>query len=144
MLLFLFFGRTIALASLAAGIIVQQVPVLLNLVCHLPKLGYKNYETGDDSVNVWWVALLTAGEGWHNNHHASPGSAKSGIRPYEFDPSWLMLRLMKAAGLVSWMNEKSPTLPIKSEGSLFALFESWHNENERVINKIALEEPSAT
>jgi len=108
-LLLLFFGRTIALASLAAAIIVQQVPVLLNLVCHLPKLGYKNYETADDSVNVWWVALLTGGEGWHNNHHAFPGSARSGFRPFEIDLSWLMIRLMKASGLVSWMNEESPS-----------------------------------
>ncbi len=56
------FGWVIALASLLAGVIVQQVPLLLNLVCHLPWLGYKNYETGDDSVNVWWVAFLTAGK----------------------------------------------------------------------------------
>lgn len=89
--------------------VVQQVPLLLNVICicHLPKLGYKNYQTGDDSVNVLWVALLTAGEGWHNNHHAFPGSARSGFRRFETDPSWLMLRLMKLIGLVSWMHEES-------------------------------------
>lgn len=101
------FGWTIALASLAAAVIVQQVPLLLNVVCHLPKLGYKNYQTGDDSVNVWWVALLTAGEGWHNNHHAFPGSARSGLKPRELDLSWLTIRLMKSVGLVASVNEIS-------------------------------------
>lgn len=106
-LLLLCFGWTTALASLAAATIVQQVPLLLNVVCHLPKLGYKNYDTADDSVNVWWVAVLTAGEGWHNNHHAFPGSARSGFRRFEIDPSWLMIRLMKLFGLVSWRHEDS-------------------------------------
>jgi fatty-acid desaturase len=106
-ILLLCFGWTIALASLAAGFFVWQMPLLLNVVCHIPKLGYKNYETGDDSVNVWWVALLTAGEGWHNNHHAFPGSARSGLRRFEIDLSWLTLRLLKFIGLISWMREES-------------------------------------
>lgn len=101
------FGWLPALANLASALTVQQIPLLLNVVCHQPKLGYKNYDTGDDSVNVWWVALLTAGEGWHNNHHAFPGSARSGFRPFEFDASWLVLRLLKQLGLVDWMNEAS-------------------------------------
>ena len=83
------------------------MPLLLNVACHIPKLGYKNYDTGDDSVNVWWVALLTIGEGWHNNHHAFPGSARSGLRRFEIDLSWLMIRFMKLIGLISWMHEKS-------------------------------------
>jgi stearoyl-CoA desaturase (delta-9 desaturase) len=107
LVLLLCFGWTIALASLAAGSIVQQVPLLLNLICHLPRLGYKNYATGDDSVNVWWVALLTGGEGWHNNHHAFPGSARSGLRRFEIDTSWLMIGFMKLCGLVSWSHEAS-------------------------------------
>ena len=101
------FGWVVALASLTAGVVVQQIPLLLNVVCHIPKLGYKNFATSDDSVNVWWVALLTAGEGWHNNHHAFPGSARSGMRRLEFDLSWLTLRLMKLMGLVRWINEAS-------------------------------------
>ena len=101
------FGWTVMVANVLAALLVQQVPLLLNVICHLPKLGYKNFPTPDDSVNVWWVACLTAGEGWHNNHHAFPGSARSGFRFYEFDPSWLTLRLMKLFGLVSWMHEES-------------------------------------
>jgi sn-1 stearoyl-lipid 9-desaturase len=101
------FGWMTAVASFASALTVQQIPLLLNVVCHQPKLGYKTYDTGDDSVNVWWVALLTAGEGWHNNHHAFPGSARSGFKPFELDASWMMLRLLKAVGLVDWMNEPS-------------------------------------
>lgn len=107
LLLLLCFGWVVALASLLAALTVQQIPLLLNVICHLPKLGYKNYPTGDDSVNVWWVALLTAGEGWHNNHHAFPGSARSGFKSFELDLSWLMIRCMKRLGLVSRVHEDS-------------------------------------
>jgi fatty-acid desaturase len=107
LVLLLFCGWHIALASFLAGILVQQIPLLLNVVCHIPRLGYKNYQTAEDSVNVWWVALLSAGEGWHNNHHAHPGSARSGLRPFELDLSWIMIRLMKCCGLVGWLREES-------------------------------------
>lgn len=104
------FGWKVALASLVAGLVVLQVPLFLNVLCHIPKLGYKNFATADDSVNVWWVAFLTCGEGWHNNHHAFPGSAKSGIKPLEFDLSWQFLRLMKKCGMVSYVNEAAPKI----------------------------------
>ncbi len=105
LIILVLFGWKVALASLIAGFTVLQIPLLLNVVCHIPRLGYKNYATRDDSVNVWWVALLTAGEGWHNNHHAFPGSARAGIRKFEVDLSWLTLRLLKACKLVSGMHE---------------------------------------
>src|ERR1700733_11826564 len=71
------FGWKIALASLLAGLIVQQVPFMVNLLCHKPKLGYKNFVTTDDSVNVWWLTLIPLGDNWHNNPHAYPGCARS-------------------------------------------------------------------
>jgi len=108
-LLLVCFGWQVALASLLAAVFVWQVPLLLNVVCHIPKLGYKTFATADDSVNVWWVALLAMGEGWHNNHHAFPGSSRSGLLPHEIDFSWLTLRLMKMLGWVSWMNEANPS-----------------------------------
>lgn len=105
--LWYFFGWQVALASLLAGVAVLGIPLLLNVACHLPKLGYKNYNVNDDSVNVWWVGLLAMGEGWHNNHHAQPGSAKTGMRPWEFDLSWLIICLMKKLNLVSRVNFKT-------------------------------------
>jgi sn-1 stearoyl-lipid 9-desaturase len=111
------FGWVPAIASLLAGLSVLQVPVMLNIICHLPKFGYRNYDTADDSVNVWWVALLAMGEGWHNNHHAMPASAKSGMKPHEFDLSWLIIKGMKMLGLVDRVNvqNKSPESFRRSE-----------------------------
>jgi stearoyl-CoA desaturase (delta-9 desaturase) len=114
LLILFWFGWVPALASLLAGWALLQIPLLLNVVCHKPRLGYKTYPTPDDSVNVWWVALLAFGEGWHNNHHAFPGSARSGLKPYEMDMSWLMLRFMKLIGLVGWMHEESSSSRYKA------------------------------
>lgn len=101
------FGWRAALGSALAGAAALQIPLMLNVVCHMPKMGYKTFARDDDSVNVWWVALLAHGEGWHNNHHAFPGSARSGLRSKEFDLSWLTLRALRSVGLVNWMNEAS-------------------------------------
>src|SRR5205085_1051064 len=99
------FGWVPALASLLAGFAVLQIPLMLNVACHIPRLGYKNFATADDSVNVWWVGILAMGEGWHNNHHAFPGSARSGLHWYEFDLSWLIIRMMKRLGWVDRIND---------------------------------------
>jgi len=99
-----FYGWVPALASLLAGVAVLGIPLMLNVVCHIPKAGYRLYAVDDDSVNVWWVGILALGEGWHNNHHAAPGSAKTGMRFWEFDLSWLTIRAMKAVGLVQRVN----------------------------------------
>lgn len=61
--------------------------------------GYRNYATRDDSRNLWWVALLTYGEGWHNNHHAHPRVACNRHRWWEFDPTYAVIRLMAFVGL---------------------------------------------
>jgi stearoyl-CoA desaturase (delta-9 desaturase) len=63
--------------------------------------GYRNFETRDDSRNSWWVALLTFGEGWHNNHHAHPTSARHGLAWYEFDISWITLKVLSALGIAT-------------------------------------------
>ena len=71
---------------------------LVNSATHL--WGRRRFATKDDSRNVWWVALLTFGEGWHNNHHAHPTSARHGLAWYEFDVTWLELKALEALGLV--------------------------------------------
>jgi fatty-acid desaturase len=70
---------------------------LVNSATHL--WGKTRFQTGDDSRNSWWVALLTFGEGWHNNHHAHPTSARHGLRWYEFDLNWLGIRVLQLLGL---------------------------------------------
>jgi fatty-acid desaturase len=71
---------------------------LVNSATHM--WGRRRFATSDDSRNVWWVALLTFGEGWHNNHHAHPTSARHGLAWYEFDATWIELKLLRALGLV--------------------------------------------
>ncbi len=70
---------------------------LVNSATHV--WGYRRYATRDDSRNTWWVALITFGEGWHNNHHAHPTSARHGLAWYEFDLSWIQLKALRAFGL---------------------------------------------
>jgi fatty-acid desaturase len=71
---------------------------LVNSATHL--WGRRRFATKDDSRNTWWVALLTFGEGWHNNHHAHPTSARHGLAWYELDPTWIALKVLRAVGLV--------------------------------------------
>src|SRR6266702_4168067 len=70
---------------------------LVNSATHL--WGSRRFETHDDSRNNWWVALLTGGEGWHNNHHAHPVSARHGLKWYEIDPNFYGIWLMSKLGL---------------------------------------------
>jgi stearoyl-CoA desaturase (delta-9 desaturase) len=70
---------------------------LVNSATHLH--GGRRFATRDDSRNSWWVALLTGGEGWHNNHHANPVSARHGLAWYEFDPNYYGIWLLKKLGL---------------------------------------------
>jgi len=71
---------------------------MINSATHM--FGNRRFDTDDDSRNVWWVALLTFGEGWHNNHHAHPVSAKHGLAWFEFDWTWVSLNILKTFGLV--------------------------------------------
>jgi stearoyl-CoA desaturase (delta-9 desaturase) len=69
----------------------------VNSATHL--WGYRNYVTRDRSTNLWWVALLSLGEGWHNNHHAFPRSARHGLRWWEVDVSYGVIYLLSLVGL---------------------------------------------
>jgi len=77
---------------------VYHITWLVNSASHT--WGYQSYETGDESRNLWWVAFFGFGEGWHNNHHAFPNSARHGLKPWEFDISWITISTMKMLGLV--------------------------------------------
>ncbi|MGV2831451.1 acyl-CoA desaturase [Myxosarcina sp. GI1(2024)] len=91
------------------GIFVRLVVVFhctwfVNSATH--KFGYKSHESNDDSKNCWWVALLTFGEGWHNNHHAYQYSARHGLQWWEIDLTWMMILTLKFLGLAK--NVKLP------------------------------------
>lgn len=72
--------------------------VTINSLAH--QVGSRRFDTRDNSRNNWWLALLTFGEGWHNNHHHFPGSARQGFRWWEIDMTYYGLKLMKWLGLV--------------------------------------------
>ena len=72
---------------------------LVNSATHM--WGGRRFATRDDSRNNWWVAALTFGEGWHNNHHAHPTSIRHGLAWYEIDHSWILVNILKRVGLAS-------------------------------------------
>lgn len=78
-------------------VLVWHITWSVNSLTHL--WGYRSYETTDDSRNNWFVALISNGEGWHNNHHADPRAASHGHRWWEFDITWLTIRMLSALGL---------------------------------------------
>jgi fatty-acid desaturase len=78
---------------------------LVNSATHL--WGARRFETTDDSRNNWWVALLTFGEGWHNNHHAHPVSARHGLAWYELDITYIQLVILSKLGIVSGLQVAS-------------------------------------
>ena len=75
--------------------------------------GYKTFPTNDLSTNCWWVALLSYGEGWHNNHHAYQGSPNFRAKRYEFDPAWYVIRLLAMIGAITFIGKTIP----QEEGS---------------------------
>jgi fatty-acid desaturase len=80
----------------------------VNSVSHI--WGYRNYATADVSRNNAWVAFVAAGEGWHNNHHADSRSARHGHEWWEFDVTWMVIRLLMLLGLAWDVATPSPTL----------------------------------
>jgi fatty-acid desaturase len=77
----------------------------INSVCHV--WGRRPNQTKDESRNVWWLGLLTFGEGWHNNHHARPASAVHGWQWYQVDLSGYVIRLLARVGLI-WQVVREP------------------------------------
>ncbi len=75
----------------------QHATFAVNSVCHL--WGQRDYPTRDESRNNWLVASLTFGEGWHNNHHAFPSSARHGLRRHQLDAAWWTIRGLEKLGL---------------------------------------------
>ena len=80
-------------------VVVWHITWSVNSVTHL--WGYRNYHTDEDSRNNFIVGFLSNGEGWHNNHHAEPRSARHGHLWWEWDVTWLTIRLLAALGLAT-------------------------------------------
>jgi stearoyl-CoA desaturase (delta-9 desaturase) len=100
-------GVQFGLSLLAWGVILRTVCVWhitwsVNSLTHMH--GYRTYNTRENSRNNWFVALITTGEGWHNNHHADPASASNTHRWWELDGMWGVIRLLEMCGLATAVN----------------------------------------
>src|SRR6266481_5301272 len=84
-------------------VLVYHATYLVNSLCHV--LGRRRFATPDDSRNNLFVALLTLGEGWHNNHHHCQSSARQGLRWWEIDVSYYTLRALALLGVVWRLGE---------------------------------------
>jgi stearoyl-CoA desaturase (Delta-9 desaturase) len=78
-------------------LVVHHVTYSINSLCHF--FGRRDYPTDDESRNLAWLSIFTFGESWHNNHHAFPTSARHGLRWWQVDPSWIVIRALEATGL---------------------------------------------
>jgi stearoyl-CoA desaturase (Delta-9 desaturase) len=96
----------------------------INSLAHV--VGRRRYVTGDESRNNWLLALLTMGEGWHNNHHAYQVSVRQGFRWWEFDPTYYALRVLSWLGIV-WDLHVPPKAVVRGE----------HRLGQLVIDKVA-------
>lgn len=80
-------------------VLMLHITWFVNSASHM--WGYRKYKTDDNSRNCWWVGLLAAGEGWHNNHHAYPASARHGHSWWELDFTYVYIRLLRRLGLAT-------------------------------------------
>ena len=87
----------------------------INSLAHVH--GKQRYVTGDDSRNNWWLAIITMGEGWHNNHHAYQRSTRQGFRWYEFDPTFYILKALSWVRIV-WDLGAPPADVVRNERKL--------------------------
>ena len=99
-------------AYVISTVALMHTTFMVNSVAH--RFGKRRFATRDESRNNGWLALLTLGEGWHNNHHRQPSSARLGFYWWQLDLGWLGLRLLAAMGLV-W-DLKPPSKQVLAEG----------------------------
>ncbi|MBX9666701.1 MAG: acyl-CoA desaturase [Candidatus Obscuribacterales bacterium] len=140
-LLYQFFGFEVMMASFLAGFLAWNVPLILNIVCHIPRLGYRNFAIADDSNNNYFFGLVALGDGWHNNHHARPGSSQMGLKKHEFDLSWFTLKCLQKVGLVYSINESLSDMNVEAEDPTD--MDIFGNPQEDIVTSVALVEGAA-
>ena len=91
--------------SLVRVAFLHHVTWSINSICHF--FGRESYQARDESRNVWPLSIASFGESWHNNHHAFPWSARLGLRGWQIDPGWYVLRALSLVKAVR--NLKVPT-----------------------------------
>ena len=112
-ILFVIGGWTMVVWGVFARVVVGwHTTWFVNSLSHI--YGSRPHETTDFSTNNWFVALLTFGEGWHNNHHAFPTSARHGLQWYQFDMNWIAIRILEKLGWAKQIKlpDSKPAIPI--------------------------------
>ncbi len=89
--------RGLVWGGLVRIFLLHHVTWSINSVCHF--FGSRRFDLEDHSTNVAWLAIPSLGESWHHNHHAFPRSARHGLRPWEIDPSAVVIGALERAGL---------------------------------------------
>lgn len=84
---------------LARTVYVWHITWSVNSLSHI--FGYRNFSTEDHSRNNWFVAMITGGEGWHNNHHGDQAAASLQTRWWEFDLNYYFIKCLEKAGLAT-------------------------------------------
>jgi stearoyl-CoA desaturase (Delta-9 desaturase) len=105
-------------------LLVYHATFCINSLAHVR--GKKRYVTGDESRNNWFLAIITMGEGWHNNHHACQSSVRQGFRWWEIDFTFYLLKALALAGIV-WDLKTPPAAVLHNE----------HRLGSRVIDRAA-------
>jgi sn-2 palmitoyl-lipid 9-desaturase len=96
--LYLFGGWSFVIYGLfLRAVLLWHSTWLINSASHIT--GYRSHDSDDNSRNLWWAAILTYGEGWHNNHHAYPNVAKAGWKWWEIDMTWWVIVCLRQVGL---------------------------------------------
>lgn len=113
--------QTSAAQLVAWGFVVSTIVGIhctsfVNSLSH--RFGRRPFVTDDDSGNIWWLALPTMGEAWHNNHHHVPGSVRQGLLWWQIDLSYLVLRVLAVFGVVWNLREPSAKVLAEARGSL--------------------------
>ena len=118
----------------ARTVFVYHATWLVNSAAHT--WGYQGFQTGDKSRNLWWVALVTFGEGWHNNHHAHQRSAAHGLRWWEFDITYMLIRSMAWLGLARDIHvSPKPKAKPGSRKSVWRIL--WPKKGRRLVKREA-------
>ena len=95
--------------------LLHHVTFSINSICHF--FGTRRFETDDHSTNVFWLAIPSLGEAWHNNHHAFPRSARHGLRWWEIDLGSILIRTLRRLGLAWDVVEISPERQVEKQRS---------------------------
>ncbi len=91
-------GQMLVWGFFVSTVVCSHATFTINSLSHV--FGRQRYRTGDTSRNNWWLALLTLGEGWHNNHHYYPNSTRQGFYWYEYDITFYVLKILSWLGII--------------------------------------------